>query len=171
LEDDLPASLIDEATAAPTDYLVALEVLTSSLETSQLVAEDPFIAAKFRGLKRKKQMIETAGGALTSEEVAKVLGISRQGVDKRRGLNQLLALTQGRRGYSYPSFQFDEDRTISGLEDVLSELKQLDPWMQMVFFTSPNERLNGKTPIETLQKGFAKEVRDVAVGYGEQGAL
>jgi hypothetical protein len=171
LEDDLPASLIDEATAAPTDYLVALEALTSSLETSQLVAEDPFIAAKFRGLKRKKQMIETAGGALTSEEVAKVLGISRQGVDKRRGLNQLLALTQGRRGYSYPSFQFDEDRTISGLEDVLSELKQLDPWMQMVFFTSPNERLNGKTPIEALQKGFAKEVRDVAVGYGEQGAL
>jgi hypothetical protein len=103
--------------------------------------------------------------------VAKLLGISRQGVDKRRGLNQLLALTQGRRGYSYPSFQFDEDRTISGLEDVLSELKQLDPWMQMVFFTSPNERLNGTTPIEALQKGFAKEVRDVAVGYGEQGAL
>jgi hypothetical protein len=43
--------------------------------------------------------------------------------------------------------------------------------MQMVFFTSPNERLNGRTPIEALQKGFAKEVRDAAVGYGEQGSV
>jgi hypothetical protein len=60
---------------------------------------------------------------------------------------------------------------LNGLEEVLTELKQLDPWMQMVFFTSPNERLRGKTPIERLQKGFAQEVRDVAVGYGEQGAL
>jgi len=171
LEGDLSSDLIDEATAAPTDYLVVLEALSSAVESSQLIADDPFIAAKFRGLKRKKQMLETAGGTLTSEQVAEVLGISRQAVDKRRLSNQLLALTQGKRGYSYPSFQFDDGRTIPGLEEVLGELKSLDPWMQMVFFTNPHERLGVKTPIERLQKGSIEDVKSIAVEYGEQGAL
>ncbi len=171
LESDLPSTLIDEATAAPTDYLVAVEALSSSPETTQLIAEDPLIAAKFRGLKRKQQMLEAAGGALTSEQVSEVLGISRQAVDKRRGSNQLLGLTQGRRGYSYPSFQFEDGKTITGLEEVLGELKDLDPWMQMVFFTSPNERLEGKTPREQLRKELVNEVKAAARGYGEQGAV
>ena len=171
LESDLPSALIDEATAAPTDYLVALEALSSAAENSQLIADDPFIAAKFRGLKRKRQMLETAGGALTSERVAEILGISRQAVDKRRSSNQLLALTQGKRGYSYPSFQFDDGKTVTGLEEVLGELKALDPWMQMVFFTSPHERLGGETPMERLQKGSIEDVKSVAVEYGEQGIL
>ena len=170
LENDLPSTLIDEATAAPTDYLVAIEALISAPETAELVADDPFIAAKFRGLKRKQQMLEAAGGALTSEQVAEILGISRQAVDKRRAANQLLALTQGRRGYSYPSFQFGDGKTILGLEEILGELKDLDPWMQMVFFTSPHERLNGKTPLEQLRKGSVNEVKAAASGYGEQGA-
>jgi hypothetical protein len=170
LENDLPSTLIDDATAAPSDYLVAVEALTSASETTQLIVEDPFIAAKFRGLKRKQQMLETAGGALTSEQVAEILGISRQAVDKRRAATQLLALTQGRRGYSYPSFQFEDGRPITGLEEVLAELKELDPWMQMVFFTSPNERLGDKTPLERLKKGLVSEVRAAATGFGEQGA-
>lgn len=171
LESNLPATLIDEATAAPTDYLVAVEALSSAPETTELIAEDPFVAAKFRGLKRKQQMLEAAGGALTSEQVAETLSISRQAVDKRRAANQLMALTQGRRGYSYPSFQFEDGKTVSGLEEVLAELKDLDPWMQMVFFTSPHERLEEKTPIETLRKGRVSEVKAAASGYGEQGAV
>jgi hypothetical protein len=171
LETDLSATAIDEATAAPTDYMVAVEALSSAPGTTELIAEDPFIAAKFRGLKRKQKMLETAGGALTSEQVAEILSISRQAVDKRRAANQLLALTQGRRGYSYPSFQFEDGKTISGLEEVLAELKDLDPWMQMVYFTSAHERLEGKTPLEGLKKGWVSEVKAAASGYGEQGAV
>ena len=171
LEENLPDTTIEQATGAPTDFLVALEALSSAPGTSQLIADDPLLAAKIRGLKRKKQMLEVSGGALSSEQVADVLGISRQAVDKRRSLNQLLALTQGRRGYSYPSFQFEDGKTIGGLEDVLAQMKSLDPWMQMVFFTSPNERLGGKTPIESLQEGLVAEVTRAASGYGEQGAL
>lgn len=170
LENDLPATLIDDATAAPTDYLVAVEALSAAPEITQLIADDPFIAAKFRGLKRKRQMLEAVGGALTSEQVAKVLGVSRQAVDKRRASKQLLALTQGRRGYSYPSFQFEDGRTIAGLEDVLGQLGNLDSWMQMVFFTTSNERLGEQTPLEKLKKGLVDEVKAVASGYGEQGA-
>src|SRR5260370_17530275 len=145
------------------------DILTRLLPQS--TSDDSFVAGKDRGIKRKKQMLEASGGALTSEQVAEVLGISRQAVDKRRSSNQLLALTQGRRGYSYPSFQFDDGKTLKGLEEVLAELSALDPWMQMVFFTNPHERLGGKTPIESLQKGLVEEVKNAAKGYGEQGAL
>ena len=171
LEEDLPSSTIEAATGAPTDFLVALEALSSAPGTAQLIADDPLLAAKIRGLKRKRQMLEIAGGALSSGQVAEVLNISRQAVDKRRSANQLLALTQGRRGYSYPSFQFEDGKTIRGLEQVLGQLTVLDPWMQMAFFTSPNERLEGITPIEGLQKGLIEEVANAASGYGEHGSL
>ena len=170
LENDLSATLIDEATAAPTDYLVAVSALSSAPEIAQMIAEDPFVAAKFRGLNRKQQMLDAAGGALTSEQAAEVLGITRQAVDKRRTANQLLALTQGKRGYNYPGFQFEDGKTITGLEEVLAELKDLDPWMQMVFFTSPHERLGKETPLEKLKRGLVSEVKAAASGYGEQGA-
>lgn len=170
LENSLSHAALEQAAGAPTDFLVALEALTSAPAISQ-IEDDAFLAAKMRGLKRKMQMLETAGGVLSSEQVAQVLGISRQAVDKRRSSNQLLALTQGKRGYSYPSFQFHEGKAINGLEEVLTQLKALDPWMKMVFFTSANERLGGKTPIQSLQAGLTEEVKAVASGYGEQGAL
>ena len=171
LEKDLPNTAIEQATGAPTDLLVALEALSSAPGISQLVNDDPFLAAKIRGIRRKKHMLDVAGGALSSQQVAAVLGISRQAVDKRRASNQLLALTQGRRGYSYPRFQFDEGKTIKGLEEALAQLKALDPWMQMIFFTSPHERLDGRTPIECLHKGLVNEITQAASSYGEQGAL
>jgi hypothetical protein len=171
LEDDLTNARIDEATAAATDHLVMLEAVSSAPWVAELVSDDPVVAAKLRGLKLRQQMLETSGGTLTSEQVAKVLGISRQAVDKRRSSNQLLALTQGRRGYSYPSFQFDEGRTLKGMEEVLGKLSALDPWMQLSFFTSAHERLGGKTPIKALQDGLLEGVSRVASGYGEQGAL
>lgn len=170
LEDDLPNTLIDEATSAPTDHLVMLEALRSAPWAAELAEDDPLVAAKLRGLYHRQEMLKVAGGALTSEQVAEVLSLSRQAVDKRRLSNQLLALTQGRRGYRYPSFQFEEGRTLSGLEDVLKALSAIDPWMQLNFFTSPKERLGGKTPIEVLHGGNVGDVISAASTYGEQGA-
>jgi hypothetical protein len=170
LEKELPKEKINEAIAAPTDYLVFLNALTSSSMASEAAAEDPLAAAKFRGLERKRQLLDAAGGALGAQDVAKLLGITRQAVDKRRAQNQLIALTQGRRGYIYPSFQFEEGKTLSGLGDVLEELKSFDPWMQLAFFVNSNDRLSGKTPAAALRTGNQSEVLRAARSYGEQGA-
>lgn len=143
----------------------------SHLDTvSELEEEDPLAAAKLRGMKRRKEMVKAAGGTMTSEQVAEALNLSRQAVDKRRTSNQLLALTQGKRGYSYPSFQFHEGKTLDGFEHVLKSLNALDSWMQLNFFTSPDEQLEGKSPIEALQQGKINEVARIASTYGEQGA-
>ena len=171
LETDLTTTLIDEATAAPTDNLVMLESLNSSRWVSELAAHDPIVAAKLRGFELRQEMLSKAEGVFSSGKVAELLRLSRQAVDKRRAANQLLALTQGRRGYSYPSFQFEDGKTLDGLEEVLKNLTALDPWMQLRFFTSPHERLGGKTPIEALRSGRVSDAVRAASGYGEQGAM
>jgi hypothetical protein len=171
LETDLTSALIDEATAAPTDNLVMLEALSSAPWVSELAAQDPIAASKLRGFELRQEMLKKAEGVLSSGKVAELLKLSRQAVDKRRAANQLLALTQGRRGYSYPSFQFEDGKTLDGLEEVLRNLSALDPWMQLRFFTSPHERLGNKTPIEALRSGRVNDLVRAASGYGEQGAM
>jgi hypothetical protein len=170
LEKELAKERINEAVAAPTDYLVFLNALTASSMASQSAAEDPLAAAKFRGLERKRQLVEAAGGALSAQNVADLLGITRQAVDKRRAQNQLIGLTQGRRGYIYPSFQFEDANTLLGLADVLEELRSFDPWMQLAFFVNSNDRLSGKTPVTALRAGNQSEVLRAARSYGEHGA-
>jgi hypothetical protein len=171
LETDLSATLIDEATAAPTDQLVMFEALSSAPWASELAAQDPIVASKLRGFELRQEMLKKSGGVVSSARVAELLNVSRQAVDKRRAANQLLALTQGRRGYSYPTFQFEDGKTLNGLEEVLRNLRALDPWMQLRFFTSPHERLGNETPIEELQSGNVDDVVRAASGYGEQGAI
>jgi len=170
LEEDLPNTRIDEASSARTDFEVILDALHASPKINELVSEDPFAAAKLRGLRRKQAVLERAGGTFSSEEVAEMIGLSRQAVDKRRSANRLLALTQGKRGYGYPRFQFEDGKTLKGLEQVLDRLKTLDPWMQLIFFATPNEHLKGTTPIEALRLGNSELVVEAARGYGEQGA-
>lgn len=170
LEKELPKERINEAIAAPTDYLVFLNALSGSSLASESAAEDPLAAAKFRGLERKRQLVEAAGGALSAQGVAELLGITRQAVDKRRAQNQLVALTQGKRGYIYPWFQFEDGKTLPGLEEVLLELKSSDPWMQLAFFVNSNDRLSGRTPAAALRAGDQSEVLRAARSYGEHGA-
>src|SRR5579884_483663 len=74
VEECLPDTAIERATAAPTDVLVALEAFTSVPATSSIMFSDPFSAAKLRGFYRKQKMLEVAGGALSSEQVAEILG-------------------------------------------------------------------------------------------------
>jgi hypothetical protein len=171
LETDLTSTSIDNATAAVTDKLVIVEALTSAPWMSELTADDPIVASKLRGFELRQEMLKKSGGVLSSGIVAELLNVSRQAVDKRRTANQLLALTQGRRGYGYPSFQFEDGKALEGLEQVLRNLSALDPWMQLRFFTSPDPRLGNKTPIEALRRGRVNDVVRSASGYGEQGAL
>jgi hypothetical protein len=171
LTGELTNTRIDEASAAKTDFEALLDALSASVEMAKYASANPLIAGKLRGLRRKQEILERAGGTFTSEEMAEAIGISRQAVDKRRSANQLLAVTQGKRGYAYPRFQLEDGKTLSGLEDVLERLKTLDPWMQLIFFATPNEHLEGMTPIETLRQGKPEMVKEAARGYGEQGAV
>lgn len=151
---------------ADSNYEVLLAALQTPKALSLLTQRDPLALAKIRGLKLKQQLIEAEGGCATSEEVAELLGITRQAINKRRNQGQLIGLSRGKGKYIYPRWQFtDTGKTLSGLETVLKELKQLDPWTQLAFFLNPNVRLEDKTPLEMLKMGKIEPVIVSAIAF------
>jgi len=49
-----------------------------------LSSVDPFVEAMALGAAMKQELLTSAGGGLTSGQVSRALGITRQAVDKRR---------------------------------------------------------------------------------------
>ena len=158
------------ATGAPSDYDVLLQVLEHPAAL-RILDDGPLAAAKLRGLRYREQLLSAEGGTLSSQEVADILGITRQAVDKRRQAEKLIGLSTGRRGYAYPAWQFDpEHGTLPGLETVLDDLRDHDPWMQVSFMLNSSAFLEDQTPLELLRRGELNAVRRAAQAFGEQGA-
>lgn len=159
-----------EVLAAATDYSMLLKILESPEALLTLTATDPLASARLRGLVAKQQLLEAEGGCLSSTQVASLLGITRQAVDKRRRSGQLIGLPTGKNRYAYPAWQFTTAETLPGLETVLQHLQVRDAWMQTAFMLNGNLRLDGMSPLEALRQGKLEEVVLAAQTYGEQGA-
>ena len=159
------SNLVD-ITSVDSNYEVLLAALQTPEALSLLAERDPLAKAKIRGLKLKQQLIETEGGCASSEEIAKMLGISRQAINQRRQRGKLIGLSKGKGKYLYPLWQFtDTGNTLSGLEDVLEKLQDFDPWMQITFFLNPSVRLHNQTPLEMLRMGKVEPVIQTALSF------
>lgn len=159
---------LSEAVAAASDYDLLLKVLQQPEITPFLASKDPLAKAKLRGILAKQLLLEAEGGCLSSDDAARALGISREAVNKRRQSGKLIGLPAGR-SYRYPAWQFQEGKTLAGLETVLKTLKVQDPWMQTAWILNQNSRLGG-SPLDLLRLGEIQQVADAAFLYGEQGA-
>jgi hypothetical protein len=168
--DKLSQSSVVNATTAETDLGVLMRALASGELLDDLRSFEPLAPAFLRGIQARNQLLNENGGTLTAEQVAGVLGISRQAVEKRRSAGNLLALTTGRHGYRYPTWQFTKSGVIPGFDNVLAVLDRYDPWMQAAFFLGNNPRLNNQRPLDVLQSGELSAVLKAADAYGEHGA-
>ena len=116
--------------------------------------------------------MEAEGGSLSSEEVARLLQISKTAVLKRLAAGRLLAWEVERLGAKrFPRWQFDNrGHVLNGLEDVLAILNQdahLDAWGKLLFFLQEKPSLDGRRPLDLLREGKLKEVRLAAGAYAE----
>jgi hypothetical protein len=161
-----PDALID-ATGAPSDFGVLVDVLNRPEVVERLKATDPLAPARLRGLRAKERLLAAEGGTLSATEVAQVLGISRQAVDLRRKRGKLIGLVLGRHSSAYPAWQFGPEGVLPGLEGVLAELQRFDPWMQVAFMLGANDLLEGETPLAELRRGNLDGVRGAAQLFGE----
>jgi hypothetical protein len=144
-----------------------IAALTAPELLAELAPTDPLAAARLRGMKVKQELLYSDGKPLRSEEVAQLLGISRQAIDKRRSKGKLLAVSLGRRGYFYPLWQFKDGSILIGLDRVLLALAKFDPWTQLMFMKTGDLRLNNRTPLECLIAGNIDVVVSAAACYGE----
>ncbi len=166
LIDIFDSSNLVDLVANDSNYEVLLAALQTPEALSLLTEKDPLAKAKIRGLKLKQKLLEAEGGCAGSEEIAEILGISRQGVNQRRQRGKLIGFSRGKGKYIYPLWQFtDKGKTLNGLEKVLEKLGEFDPWMQITFFLNPNVRLDNKTPLEMLQIGKIEPVINSAIAF------
>lgn len=153
------------------DVLLSLFEESVVLESKAPFNKDPLQAMRLKGIRAKNKLLEKEGGVITSSQVAELLGISRQAVDKRRKQGKLLAVSLGKRGYFYPVWQFSEEGVIPGFENVMDILKDYDPWMKVIFMLNANHYLDSRSPLEKLREGDLDNVFKAAEAAGEQGAL
>ncbi len=127
--------------------------------------------AILEGVRVAQQDLEDAGGAYDLEQVRTLLrGISRQAIDKRVQEGSLLAVPGPSNHRSYPTLQFNRDGSIvAGIRDVREALPVESPWAVLNFLVNPDDRLDGRKPIDVLRSGNVSEVIEAARLYGEPG--
>ena len=134
--------------------------------------QDKFALAVARGMEARQKLAEAEGGSLSSDEVARLLRISKTAVLKRLEAGRLLAWREERlQAARFPRWQFDEHgRVLTGLTEVLDALNQdqgLDAWGKILFFLQTKTGLGGKRPLDLLREGKVKQVCQAAQAYAE----
>ena len=164
------ATLAD-AVGAPTDTGMLIRVLRDAAVLGPSVADlDPEAIDLAKEIEHCDALLRRAGGTYSVTEVAQLLGISRQAVDKRRQNGALLAMRQSS-DWHYPRAQFHERETLPNLPEVVKGMAETGPWVTLEFLVTPDTVLLGLTPREALLKGGA--ARDQAMmsvrGYAYDG--
>jgi hypothetical protein len=130
LAEAMPPEALTEAATAATNYAVLVAALEKPAALAELQQQDPLAEARLRGLAERQRLLAAAGGVLSGEDAAQLLGISRQAVDKRRRMGRLLGIRVGPHRFAYPAWQFQAEGILPGWEEVLHDLRHHDPWMQ-----------------------------------------
>jgi hypothetical protein len=131
---------------------------------------DPLAPLIARNARHRLELLERCGATLTAEQAGKLIGISRQAIDKRRRSGTLIGLRQGG-SWHYPGCQFDEQRheVIAGLPRLLEAMPKSSPWVVLDFLLAPDQTLNGRTPLEVLRaEGWTGDLdRLVRIEHGD----
>jgi hypothetical protein len=128
--------------------------------------------ALLEGVRIVQEDLRKAGGSYDLEQVRTLMqGVSRQAVDKRVQEGSLLAVPGPSNRRSYPTLQFNSDGTIvEGLKAVCAALPTKNPWTILNFLAHPDDRLQGRKPIDVLKAGNVELVVEAARRLGQQGA-
>lgn len=124
-----------------------------------------------RGVLARRRLEEAEGGAISTEEVAQNLDVTRQAVDLRRQKGQLTAWRTSEKRWRFPVWQFGSDgRPLKGLAECIAATDLDNEWSAMIFFLSPAESLGGLRPLDLLREGRVSETVSYAERYDRHGA-
>lgn len=106
---------------------------------------------------------ELVGPFVRSEGVQARLGVTRQAVAAKAARRRLLRTITVDGEHLYPLWQFDGDRLMPGLPEVLAAFPEeaVDGWTLAAWLRTPDPDL-GEAPIDALDRGELERVRAVA---------
>lgn len=163
---DITKALSDLARLDDTHLLARL--------AEEALSQDPLVDTRtkllLRGTRLFNQQLAEAGGTLSPAEMADRLGITPDGVRKRRTKGQLLAVARGRH-HSYPVWQVTEEGSVlPGFGEILKLLDTESDVAKIRFFLAYDSDLD-ESPLQALREGRDLEmIRRKARQFGVQGA-
>ena len=142
---------LTEALAAPTHSGSVARLLADDAAGEALRAPRP-AGRRHRPRRRGSGASgEAAGGLLAADTVGRLLGITRQAVDKRRGAGKLLAL-RIRGDWHYPAAQFSTDgEVLDGIAELVAAMPEAGPWSVLDFLLAPDAALGGRSPLAAMR--------------------
>ncbi|NEJ18701.1 DNA-binding protein [Rhizobium leguminosarum] len=156
---NVPAKDLADALSAPTDAGSLAQLLSRSDMVGAAINDlDPLVPALARNVEHRQNLVERAGGTVSAEDAGRMLGISRQAVDKRRRAGTLLAVREGS-DWRYPLCQFDQGEVIGGISDVVRGFAAAGPWIALDFLLAADTVLGGRTALQALSDGDREAVR------------
>ena len=151
----MSAEMTDEmllaALAAPSDLGTLARAIGDSRLVDPAMQIDPLAPAVARSLEHRKVLLGLAGPMMSSTQVAELLGLSRQAVDKRRAASRLFAFRMGS-DWQYPAFQFDHGTVLPDLERVIASQEGADAWVVLDILLANDSALGGRSLLDALRQ-------------------
>ncbi|NMP25437.1 DNA-binding protein [Rahnella sp. SAP-1] len=152
--------------------------LMQLLYTVQLEQKTRVNDYELRKVRRRRESLERfyrelqeLGGTLKVNDVADILGITRQAINIRVKKNKLLAFKQNG-DFIFPKFQLTDNGLIPGFEDVMAAFEEdTHPMLWLSVLKSPievNSEGLQKTPIQIMQDGAKKSELSLAIRAAKQ---
>ncbi|MBY5407649.1 helix-turn-helix domain-containing protein [Rhizobium leguminosarum] len=156
---NVPAKDLADALSAPTDAGSLAQLLSRSDMVGAAINDlDPLVPALARNVEHRQNLVERAGGTMSAEDTGRMLGISRQAVDKRRRAGTLLAVREGS-DWRYPLCQLDRGEVVAGISDIVRCFAAAGPWIALDFLLAADTALGGRTALQALRDGDREAVR------------
>lgn len=133
-------------------------------------AASPYVgAAKTKAifansLAGRKSRLE-AGDMLTTDEAAEHVGTTRVTVNAWIAKGRAIGLTQPRRGFKLPQWQF-EPQMWQVIPQLSKALNTVEGWALLAFLETPQGSLKGQTPKQVIEQGDAAHVLKLAAAEG-----
>ncbi len=155
------AITLDDGSLMQLLYTVQMEQKTRASEV-----EMRKVRRRRENLERFYTDLQELGGTLKVNDVADILGITRQAVNVRVKKNRLLAFKQNG-DFIFPAFQFTDKGLIPGFEDLMNAFDEdTHPMLRLGVLKSPlvlNSEGLSKTPIQIMLDGAEPEELSLAI--------
>src|SRR3954468_1219774 len=135
---DLSKSLQERSQRVSPIRLAHLAGIAFDLTFAGRRREDKVANALARGLSAREKMAAEEGGSMSADETARHLGITKQSALNLYHAGKLLGWRTEKQGaVRFPVWQFNDNRRLEGLAEVLGKLTEngvLDDWGKVGFF-------------------------------------
>ena len=157
------------AVEAPSPAATVAQIISAAPNVG-LEEDSAWTRALARGAARKQEMIQRAGGVLSSADVAELLGITVSAVNQRKNRHRsILAVPLSGGEWGFPARQFVDGAVREGLAEVVRAAGEMNSWVLLSILLDGAGEEGGPTLLDRLHDpGVRADAVHRVETYGEQ---